>query len=156
MRRLHLNAVCLWTACLVPGIGPASVVAAERLTGTENPDPSHIKGAGGDATIVLTPRNDIEDHRNLQWALDNATPGGTVRLGAGTFFMGDGKSAPRKTAWMRRGLKVAAVSLTDVPSKYGVSWVPSLFLIGPDGKLIANSSRAFEIREATKNALAKK
>ena len=108
MRRLLLNAVCLWTSCLVPGIGTTSV-AAERLTGTKNPDPSHIKGAGGDATIVLTPRNDIEDHRNLQWALDNAAPGGTVRLGAGTFFMGDGKSAPRKTAWMRRGLKVVGV-----------------------------------------------
>ncbi len=109
MRNLILNAVCLWTTCLVPGNGTTSVVAAERLTGTKNPDPSHIKGAGGDATITLTPRNDIEDHRNLQWALDNTAPGGTVRLGAGTFFMGDGKSAPRKTAWMRRGLKVAGV-----------------------------------------------
>ena len=45
-------------------------------------------------------------------------------------------------------------SETDVPSMYGVSFIPSLFLIGPNGKLIANSNRAFEIREAAKNALA--
>ena len=33
----------------------------------------------------------------------------------GTFFMGDGKDAPRKTAWMRRGLKV-------VGQKDGDTW----------------------------------
>ena len=32
-----------------------------------------------------------------------------MELGAGTFFLGDGKDAPRKTAWMRRGLKLAGV-----------------------------------------------
>ena len=109
MRNNLLKAVCLWATSFAPGIGTASVATAERLTGTENPDPSHIKGASGNTTLTLTPRNDIEDHRNLQWAFDNAAPGGTVRLGAGTFFMGDGKAAPRKTAWMRRGLKVVGV-----------------------------------------------
>ncbi|MFP6582474.1 MAG: hypothetical protein VCD00_07930 [Candidatus Hydrogenedentota bacterium] len=74
-----------------------------------NPDTDHITGASGSGTIKLMPRNDIDDHRNLQWAFDNTAPGGTVELGAGTFFLGDGKAAPRKTAWMRRGLKVVGV-----------------------------------------------
>ena len=75
----------------------------------ENPDPDHIHGKEGDSTIRLEARNDISDHRNLQWAFDHTAPGGTVELGSGTFFLGDGDAAPRKTAWMRRGLKVVGV-----------------------------------------------
>ena len=82
---------------------------AQRSPLNENPDPDHIQGSSGDPTIKLVPRNDIEDHRNLQWAFDNAAPGGTIQLGVGTFYLGDGKDAPRKTAWMRRGLKLAGV-----------------------------------------------
>ena len=94
---------------VITPMGFGSAFAAESLTGTDNPDRDHITGSPGDNTIRIEPRNDIQDHRNLQWAFDNAKPGGTVELGAGTFFMGDGKDAPRKTAWMRRGLKVVGV-----------------------------------------------
>ena len=109
MRNRLMISACLCTISLVLGFGLSSTFAADLLTGTENPDPDHIVGSSGDATIQLLPRNDIEDHRNLQWAFDNTAPGGTIELGAGTFFMGDGKEAPRKTAWMRRGLKVVGV-----------------------------------------------
>lgn len=115
MRTYQLFTALLMTATMWLGCGVNPSLAAESLTGTKNPDPAHIKGASGDATIKLTPRNDIEDHRNIQWAFDNTTPGGTIELGAGTFFMGDGKAAPRKTAWMRRGLKV-------VGEKDGDTW----------------------------------
>lgn len=94
-------------ALIVLGIAPAFGV--EPTTGTKNPDPDHISGSTGDVAIALMPRNDIEDHRNLQWAFDNVAPGGTVSLGAGTFFMGDGDTAPRKTAWLRRGLTLVGV-----------------------------------------------
>ena len=120
MRNLLLNAVC--TTSLALWIGTASIMAAESLTGTENPDPSHIKGASDDATITLTPRDDIEDHRNLQWALDNAAPGGTVKLEAGTFFMGDGKTALRKTAWVRRGSWIAAARSGPRHWSYSCFW----------------------------------
>ena len=112
MRNRVVSVACLWTASLaLVFLAPASMslIAAESPPGRENPDPAHITGASGDVAMMLTPRNDIEDHRNVQWALDHTAPGGTVRLGAGTFFMGDGETAPRKTAWIRRGLKVVGV-----------------------------------------------
>jgi hypothetical protein len=76
------------------------------VKGTPNPDPGSITVAQGTKTIKVRPRNDADDFRNLQWAFDNAAPGGTVALDAGTFFLGDGKDAPRRTVWMRRGLRV--------------------------------------------------
>lgn len=100
--------------CLGFGMGPGHGFAATGLTGTDNPDPEHIRGSQGEALIKLLPRNDIDDYRNLQWAFDNTAAGGTIELGAGTFFMGDGKMAPRKTAWMRRGLKVTGVKTRGV------------------------------------------
>ena len=110
--RTVLASLCLFAFGIT--IGFNSGAAADNLTGTANPDPSHITGAPGDDTIKLQPRDDIDDFRNLQWAFDNTAPGGTVQLGGGTFFMGDGKSAPRKTAWMRRGLRVVGVKEGDV------------------------------------------
>jgi hypothetical protein len=92
-----------------------AVLGANPAYAADNPDPDHILGSSGDAAIELLPRNDIDDHRNLQWAFDNTKAGGTVTLAAGTFFMGDGDSAPRKTAWMKRGLKI-------VGTKEGAIW----------------------------------
>lgn len=87
---------------LVFGFEPA-------IASIENPDINYINGSVGDKKIHLFPRNDIRDHRNMQWAFDNVTPGGTVELGAGTFFLGDGNEAPRKTVTVRQGLKVIGV-----------------------------------------------
>lgn len=81
-----------------------------------NPDPEHIQGKSGDRTIKVRPRNDADDYRNLQWALDQAGAGGTVLLDSGTFFLGDGTASPRRTVWMRRGLKV-------VGKKEGSNWL---------------------------------
>lgn len=86
-------------------------LAAENLTGTANPDPKNIIGSSGDSAIKLQPRNDVDDFRNLQWVFDNTAPGGMVELGRGTFFLGDGKVAPRKTVWMRRGLYVVGIKM---------------------------------------------
>jgi hypothetical protein len=83
--------------------------------GVANPDPDHISGANGDKIIKVRPRNDADDFRNLQWAFDQASPGGTVVLESGTFFLGDGKGSPRRTLWMRRGLKV-------IGKKEGNTW----------------------------------
>jgi hypothetical protein len=74
--------------------------------GPANPDPEHISGASGDKTVKVRPRDDADDYRNLQWAFNQVSPGGTVVLESGTFFLGDGKGSPRRTVWMRRGLKV--------------------------------------------------
>ena len=45
---------------------------------------------------------------------------------------------------------------TDVPGRYGVSWVPAMFVIGPDGKLIAKGHAISELEETVKAALAEK
>jgi hypothetical protein len=98
---------------ILTAIAIAFVISPTSIAQSENPDPNNINGSAGDREISLTPRGDIEDSRNIQWAFDNTAPGGTVKLGAGTFFMGDGKAAPRKTAWMRRGLNVIGVKKGD-------------------------------------------
>jgi hypothetical protein len=85
------------------------------LKGASNPDRASITGETGARTIKVTPRNKIEDFQNLQWAFDNVSPGGTVALGAGTFFLGDGKDAPRRTVWMHHGLRV-------IGKKEGGTW----------------------------------
>lgn len=77
-----------------------------NLKAAPNPDPQNVRPLEGNATIVLKPRNDERDYRNLQWAVDNAAPGGTVQLGEGTFFMGDGVISPRRTVWIRQGLRI--------------------------------------------------
>ncbi|MEW6208475.1 MAG: hypothetical protein AB1631_08910, partial [Acidobacteriota bacterium] len=76
------------------------------LKGSPNPDPQNITVASGAQTIRVRPRNDSEDFRNLQWAFDNTIAGGTVALASGTFFLGDGAASPRRTVWMRRGVRV--------------------------------------------------
>lgn len=45
-------------------------------------------------------------------------------------------------------------STTDVPADYGVRGIPSLFLIGPDGKLVAKGIRGAAIKQAVEKALA--
>src|SRR5512143_220755 len=77
-----------------------------ELRQVPNPDPRSIIGEAGAQTIKVSPRNSAQDFQNLQWAFDNVKPGGTIALGAGTFFLGDGKDAPRRTVWMRHGLRV--------------------------------------------------
>lgn len=77
-----------------------------ELRQVPNPDPTSIIGEAGAQTIKVSPRNSPQDFQNLQWAFDNVTPGGTIALGAGTFFLGDGKDAPRRTVWMRHGLRI--------------------------------------------------
>jgi hypothetical protein len=46
-------------------------------------------------------------------------------------------------------------SKSEVPNKYGVEGIPSIFLIGPDGKIIARDLRGPGIRTAVERALAK-
>ena len=70
--RTVLASLCLFAFGITIGINSGD--AAESLTGTANPDPSHITGAPGDDTIKLQPRDDIDDFRNLQWAFDNTAP----------------------------------------------------------------------------------
>lgn len=86
----------------------ATLVASSAFA-ADNPDPDHIHGKTGDAVISLTPHNSIDDFRNLQWAFDNVQAGGTVELGAGTFFMGDNDTSPRKTAILKKGLTLRGV-----------------------------------------------
>ena len=85
-----------------PVNGAASALPADPK-GIVNPDPDHIQGKSGDKTIKVRPRNDADDYRNLQWAFDHTGTGGTVALGSGTFFLGDGNDSPRRTLWMRVG-----------------------------------------------------
>ena len=59
--RTVLASLCLFAFGIT--IGFNSGAAADNLTGTANPDPSHITGAPGDDTIKLQPRNDIDDFR---------------------------------------------------------------------------------------------
>jgi peroxiredoxin len=46
-------------------------------------------------------------------------------------------------------------SKTDLPSRYGVEGIPSIFLIGPDGKILAKDLRGEAIKSAVERALAK-
>jgi peroxiredoxin len=46
-------------------------------------------------------------------------------------------------------------SKTDLPSTYGVEGIPSIFLIGPDGKIIAKDLRGEGIKASVERALAK-
>jgi peroxiredoxin/protocatechuate 3,4-dioxygenase beta subunit len=45
-------------------------------------------------------------------------------------------------------------SKADLPSKYGVEGIPSIFLIGPDGKILATGLRGDAIKAAVERALA--
>ena len=42
---------------------------------------------------------------------------------------------------------------TDLPSRYGVEGIPAIFLIGPDGRLIASGLRGPDIKSAVQSAL---
>jgi peroxiredoxin len=44
-------------------------------------------------------------------------------------------------------------SESDVPTAYGVEGIPSIWLIGPDGKVVAKDLRGDEIKEAVAKAL---
>jgi len=46
-------------------------------------------------------------------------------------------------------------SKADLPSKYGVEGFPSIFLIGPDGKIIAKDLRGESIKTTVERTLAK-
>jgi hypothetical protein len=46
-------------------------------------------------------------------------------------------------------------SKTDLPAKYGVEGIPSIFLIGPDGKIIARDLRGETIKTTVASNLAK-
>jgi peroxiredoxin/uncharacterized GH25 family protein len=47
-------------------------------------------------------------------------------------------------------------SKTDLPARYGVEGIPSIFLIGPDGKIVAKDLRGEAIRSTVESALRKK
>jgi hypothetical protein len=93
-----------WVLALAASAAGAG--ADDDRAGTPNPDPARIAGAPGAATLEVAPRGDAGDYDNLQWAADNVAAGGTIELGAGTFFLGDGKSAPKRTVLLRRGLRL--------------------------------------------------
>jgi len=46
-------------------------------------------------------------------------------------------------------------SKSDLPDKYGVEGIPSLFLIGPDGKILAKGLRGESIKATVERTLAK-
>ena len=85
------------------------------LKGAPNPDRASISGEAGAQKLRVQPRNSPQDFQNLQWAFDNVAPGGTVALGSGVFFLGDGKEAPRRTVLMRHGMRVTG-------KKEGSTW----------------------------------
>jgi hypothetical protein len=41
----------------------------------------------------------------------------------------------------------------DLPNKYGVNGIPAIFLIGPDGKIIAKELRGDDIKHAVETAV---
>lgn len=95
----------------------ASLSQADQtdLKGASNPDRASVTGEAGAQKIKVQPKNSVQDYQNLQWAFDNVAPGGTVALGSGVFYLGDGKEAPRRTVFMRRGLRV-------IGNKDGSTW----------------------------------
>ena len=46
-------------------------------------------------------------------------------------------------------------SKSDLPNQYGVEGIPSIFLIGPDGKIIAKDLRGENIKATVERMLAK-
>ncbi|MCW5557966.1 MAG: thioredoxin family protein [Verrucomicrobiae bacterium] len=46
-------------------------------------------------------------------------------------------------------------SKTNLPDQYGVSGIPSIFLIGPDGKILAKDLRGENIQATVERILAK-
>jgi hypothetical protein len=46
-------------------------------------------------------------------------------------------------------------SRTDVPRRFGVEGIPAIFLIGPDGRIIAKGLRGEAIKAAVQAALQK-
>jgi hypothetical protein len=101
-------AILLAAAAAAPGAGEGNHTSAVAdRAGSPNPDPAKVAVAAGSATLRVEPRGDAADFDNLQWAADNVAAGGTVELGAGTFFLGDGQTAPRRTVLLRRGLRLA-------------------------------------------------
>lgn len=111
---LILSLTLAFSSMSTPVNGADSGLPADPK-GIVNPDPDHIQGKSGDKTIKVRPRNDPDDYRNLQWAFDHTGTGGKVVLDSGTFFLGDGTGSPRRTVWMRRGLRVTGL-------KEGVTW----------------------------------
>jgi len=93
----------------------SSAADVAPVNDTPNPDPKHVAVITAKNTVRVQPRNETDDFRNLQWAFDHVASGGTVSLGAGTFFLGDGKTAPRQTVIVRRGVRV-------VGEKQGDEW----------------------------------
>jgi hypothetical protein len=90
-----------------PARAATDAAAAIDRAGAPNPDPARIIGTAGAGTIQVAPRGDAGDYDNLQWAADNVAAGGRLELAAGTFFLGDAKTAPKRTVLLRRGLTIA-------------------------------------------------
>ena len=84
----------------------SAAAQGESLSGTANPDAENIRVSIDNQTVELSPRDDVRDYVNLQWACDNVAPGGLVELGKGTFFLGDGERGPRRTVIIRKGLRL--------------------------------------------------
>jgi hypothetical protein len=95
--------IIMIAAILVSG---GIVAESPPVQSAPNPDPVNIHSSDDGRSVRVTPRNDAEDFTNLQWAFDHAAPGATVNLDAGTFFLGDGDTSPRRTVIMRKGLRV--------------------------------------------------
>lgn len=114
MRKMRVSLLLVLTLTLALTFMTNLVIGANSdlpsdPKGIVNPDPDHIQGKSGDQTIKVRPRNDPDDYRNLQWAFDHTGAGGTIALGSGTFFLGDGTASPRRTLWMRRGLRLTGL-----------------------------------------------
>jgi hypothetical protein len=85
------------------GVAGAAVGSGWVLSGTHahaqsgrspsgaNPDPQRINATRHGYQVLPT---GVDDHPNLEWALQNIGPGGTVRLVAGTYKMGNTAIVP--------------------------------------------------------------
>jgi hypothetical protein len=93
------------------GSGGGDYEACGPGSGGDNPQPEHISGSAGDTRIEVTAVDDAADFDNLQWAVDNVARGGTVKLCAGTFFLGEGSS--KRTLMITRGITIEGVKSKD-------------------------------------------
>ena len=64
-------------------------------------------------------------------------------------------NTPRKINWVGLQGFLGDWSDTDIPAQFGVQGIPAIFLIGPDGKIVATGLRGDNIKQAVAKALQK-
>ncbi|MEM1436774.1 MAG: hypothetical protein AAGG11_22185 [Pseudomonadota bacterium] len=84
MRRVGFAGVAAGVGLAVPGSGALAA-------GAQNPDPARIRPRGTGFRVLPTGG---DDRPNIEWALCNTQPGGTVKLVEGTYKMGSTAIVP--------------------------------------------------------------